>query len=86
MAISSRMICSIFRNKILQSSEDKQTTTITNNMDDSHQQNMEQKEPKKQTNEDSYVLHNSIFIKLETGKTNLFCGRTQDVGTFVQGR
>lgn len=81
------MICSIFRNKILQSSEDKQTTTITNNMDDSHQQNMEQKEPKKnQTNEDSYVLHNSIFIKLETGKTNLFCGRTQDVGTFVQGR
>lgn len=56
MAINSRMICSIFRNKILQSSEDKQTTTITNNMDDSHQHNMEQKEPKKQTKTAMYYI------------------------------
>lgn len=77
------MICSILRNKILQSSEDKQTTTLSNNMGDSHQHMWSKGS---QTNKDSYVLYDSIFIKLKTGKTNLFCGRTQDVGTFVQRR
>lgn len=52
-------------------------------MDDSHQHNVEGKKPKKQT--DGSILYDAVYIKLKTGKTNLFGGRTQGTGTFVHG-
>lgn len=52
-------------------------------MDDSHQYNGKQNKPNKQ--KDNYILYDSVYIKLKTGKTNLFCGRTQDSGTLVRG-